>query len=529
MGFFNEEFFPTPPELAEKMLDGLEFGYRDTILEPSAGKGDLIEAIKEKAGYQRFNEEGIDAIEIDPELQHILKGKEIRIVHNNFLTFETLMRYDWIIMNPPFSNGDAHLAKALNFLKPGGICVCLLNAETIRKPHTKLRKALKQQLQEWGYEKTFVSGAFKNAERPTDVEVVIIKVQCPETVERVSILLDGLKRAEEQEESRREAPRSLIDNNPIRAAISQCRLEQKLGLTLIAEYEAMKPYILERIPRNEEENKYNQPLFKIDIKPNAYIRAVRKKYWEALFRNPCFIDQLTSNLQRELYNNVDEMRYYDFNEVNILALQTELSRKIIDGVKATIVELFDELSRKYHWQDETSTNIHYFNGWKTNKSWKINRKVIIPLRALSSHSWGSFNFEWHAKEKLCDMEKCLDFLNGNRMTNVSTANRLHLAERCGQTRKIILKHIQVTLYKKGTAHIEFLNQDLLDQLNIFGCQQKNWLPPGYGKTAYEDLDEEARSVVDSFQGEADYRETCHRNDLFLDQVESMPRLALTVA
>ena len=364
MGFLNEEFYPTPPELAEKMLDGMSVNYRDTILEPSAGKGDLVEAIKKHIHYSRYDESDIDAIEIDPELQHILRGKEIRVVHDDFLTFETLMRYDWIIANPPFSNGDAHLVKALGLLKPGGTCVCLLNAETIRKPHTKLRKALKQQLREWSYEKTFIPGAFKNAERPTDVEVVIIKVQCPETVERVSILLDGLKRAEELEESsRHEEPRSLIDGNPIRAAISQCRLEQKLGLALIAEYEAMKPCILERIPGDEEEEKYVQPIFKIDIKPNAYIRAIRKKYWAALFRNPCFINQLTSNLQQELYNNVNEMRHYDFSEVNILALQAELSRKIIDGVKATIVELFDELSSKYHWQDENSPNIHFFNGW----------------------------------------------------------------------------------------------------------------------------------------------------------------------
>jgi len=74
-----------------------------------------------------------------------------------------------------------------------------------------------------------------------------------------------------------------------------------------------------------------------------------------------------------------------------------------------------------------------------------------------------------------------------------------------------------------------MNQDLLDQLNIFGCQQKNWLPPGYGKTAYEDFDAESRLVVDSFQGEADYRETCRKQDLFLDRVELLPRLALTIA
>jgi hypothetical protein len=441
-----------------------------------------------------------------------------------------MLRYDWIIMNPPFSRGDAHLTKALDLLKPGGTCLCLLNAETLRNPHTKLRKALKQRLKDWDYEKTLISGAFKNAERQTNVDIVMIRVKRPVEVERVSIFLDGLKRDEEQDEFKdefkTEESRSLMDNNPIRAAIAQCRLEQKAGVALIREYEAMKPYILEQIPTNDEQAKYCKPLIKIDTTPNAYILNVRRKYWQALFENPNFMEQLTSNLRSELCNRVNEMRHYDFSEVNILALQAELSRKIIDGVNATIVGLFDELSRKYHWQDETSTNIHYFNGWKTNKSWKINRKVILPLYGLSTYSTGSVYFNHAACQKISDIEKCLDFLDGNRMTGVSAIVQLRDAEIRGQTHKIPLKHIQVTLYKKGTAHIEFLNQDLLDQLNIFGCRQKNWLPPGYGKTAYEDFDDEARSVVDSFQGEAAYRETCRRQDLFINRMESMPLLAL---
>lgn len=34
-------FFPPPQALIDKMLDGIDFMYVDSILEPSAGKGDL--------------------------------------------------------------------------------------------------------------------------------------------------------------------------------------------------------------------------------------------------------------------------------------------------------------------------------------------------------------------------------------------------------------------------------------------------------------------------------------------------------
>ena len=527
MQLLKDEFFPTPRELVKEMVFGLDVCIRHTILEPSAGTGELIETLLEEcADLNRHNmkDNDIDVVEIDPELRYILKGKGIRVVHDDFLTYNTLKRYDWIFMNPPFSCGDRHLRKALELLKDGGTCVCLLNQETLANPYTNSRKALLQQLEEWNYEQKIIHGAFKQAERKTDVDVVMVKVTKPQIIERVSILLDGLKR--EQEEESRFTPReqtSLIDNDPIHAAICQCRLEQMLGLRLLKEYEALNPYLQENIQTSEENEdhypRHDSPLIKIDITPDDYIRKIRIKYWNALFQNPVFTGQLTSNLQKELYERVMEMQHYDFSEVNILALQAELSRNVLNGVNVTIIELFDELSRKYSWLDIGSKNIHYYNGWKTNLSWKINKKVILPLNGTSrfSNTFGRIYFEWHARKKLEDIEKCLDYLDGNKKSQMSTSEYISAAERSGETKDIFLKHIKVTFYKKGTAHIEFLDEELLERLNIHGSLHKNWLPPGYGKTRYEDLPPESRDVIDSFQGQEAYRRTCERKDVdFLD-------------
>ena len=43
---FNDSFYPTPKELAEKMLTGIDWTFTREILEPSAGKGDLAEEIQ---------------------------------------------------------------------------------------------------------------------------------------------------------------------------------------------------------------------------------------------------------------------------------------------------------------------------------------------------------------------------------------------------------------------------------------------------------------------------------------------------
>ena len=150
-----KDYYPTPQNIIEKMICGLDFTMIRSILEPSAGKGDIVEALKKKEEnhnkyYGRQNYQfDIDCIEINQNLQHILKGKSFRVVYNDFLTYETWKEYDLIILNPPFSNGCKHLLKALEMQKRnGGAVVCLLNAETIKNPCTNERLDLKRKLTE---------------------------------------------------------------------------------------------------------------------------------------------------------------------------------------------------------------------------------------------------------------------------------------------------------------------------------------------------------------------------------------------
>lgn len=89
---FGIEFYPTPKELLDKITAGMDWKYVYSILEPSAGKGDIADYVKKKwkdEHWRTAEEPDIDCIEIDPELRHILKGKEYHVVHNDFLTFRT--------------------------------------------------------------------------------------------------------------------------------------------------------------------------------------------------------------------------------------------------------------------------------------------------------------------------------------------------------------------------------------------------------------------------------------------------------
>ena len=140
---FNEEFYPTPESLLNKIFEGVDWKQVDTILEPSAGKGDIIEFIQNSEEAHRYHHNfEIDCIEKDPNLQAVLKQKGFRLVHDDFFTFHTWKQYDLIVMNPPFSCGDKHLLNALKFQEDGGNIICILNAETLKNPYSITRQAL---------------------------------------------------------------------------------------------------------------------------------------------------------------------------------------------------------------------------------------------------------------------------------------------------------------------------------------------------------------------------------------------------
>lgn len=316
-----------------------------------------------------------------------------------------------------------------------------------------------------------------------------------------------------------------------KAMAAMYNLEASAGIGLIGEYMALKPHIMKDLRPSVIGNK---PILKLqvldeDLSVNSYVKAVRKKYWDAIFRNPKFAGRMTSNLSRMYLEQVDRLSDYDFSLYNINCIQEDISKKLVRGIEDCIIELFDELSFQYAYSDELGSNIHYYNGWKTNKAWYINKRVILPgVRAFSEYS-GEFDPNYEVIGKISDIEKALNYLDGGLTEAKSLQEAIAVAKQHGQTRRIQLKYFYVTFYKKGTCHIEFLNEDLLKKLNIFGSQRKKWLPPGYGKKPYRKLEPEERAVVDSFEGEAEYHKTFDRADYFIYDPKSSMKLLETAA
>lgn len=219
-----KEFYPTPEEIVDKMLDGVNLNYVKTVLEPSAGKGDIVHGLKEHAQYQNLD---IDCVEINKDLRNCLKGAGYRVVGDDFLSYTTMKQYDLIIMNPPFSNGDAHLMKALKMQqKHGGAVVALVNSETIRNPYTNLRKELVQLIENTNGTVEYIEHAFSDAERQTEVEVALVKIKFPEP-EHISSIMDKLRKERAMEESNPVEKQCLADNDFVKAIVDQYQMEIK--------------------------------------------------------------------------------------------------------------------------------------------------------------------------------------------------------------------------------------------------------------------------------------------------------------
>ena len=580
----TSEFYPTPPNLAKKMLEGVDWNYINTVLEPSAGKGDILRVLAEheSRGYHpRFD---VDCVEIDPNLRQILKynfseerkdhikqrmgviqrernydrdkdkyvyktGTEeeyvsleeecnsffengIHIVHDDFLTFKPYKRYSLIVMNPPFSEGDKHLLKAIDIQKNGGSIICLLNAETIRNPYTETRKALSKELDRLGANIEYVEKAFSDSERRTDVEVAIVKVHIEEPPEE-SDIWEKMRKAERYDEPEKDV-QDLEVADYIKAAISHFNMEAKAGIELIRQYRNLKPYIMcDLNPDKKDAYHRDKCTLKLigagdtnEITVNEYLRSIRGKYWRALLNNDKFTNKLTSKLRSEYYERVSELKEYDFDEFNIKTLVADMNSRVKKGIEDEIGVMFDRLTEEHTWFPECAKNRHYFNGWKTNKAHKIGKKVIIPTYGVFS-DWDGMPRVYEAYKTLSDIEKILYYFDGHMSVEVDLEKQLKMCFDNGITQKIGLKFFTVTFYKKGTAHIVFDCPELIERFNIYAARQRGWLPPSYGQKVYNDMDKEEKAVIDSFQGETAYNNVMERASYFLAPVVGNNILKLT--
>lgn len=143
-------FFPTPPELAQRLVQMAGVEPVDCVLEPSAGTGALVDAVVAAGGV-------VHVIERDPAMRrglvekyslqaHVMVYESASKLALDFLTYDVGDRkWDRVVMNPPFCKVGAgdhldHVAHAMRQLRPGGTLAAILPSGVVFREDRRHRE-----------------------------------------------------------------------------------------------------------------------------------------------------------------------------------------------------------------------------------------------------------------------------------------------------------------------------------------------------------------------------------------------------
>lgn len=167
------QFFETPPDVAARLVELAEPRSDEQILEPSAGRGRIVEAI-----LLEDPRVAIDAVELDPAHALVLQALRCTVYCPvDFLGFQVDSLYDRVIANPPFSKQQdvAHVTRMIELTRPYGRVVSVMCGTALERGTRKTEafRSLLDRQSRWDVEE-LPAGTF--AESGTDVRSIILTV-----------------------------------------------------------------------------------------------------------------------------------------------------------------------------------------------------------------------------------------------------------------------------------------------------------------------------------------------------------------
>lgn len=484
---FDPDFYPTPGPVVSKMLEPYHLGNSHmmgdsnpvvrTILEPSAGKGDILNRIVTRCGGRIDTVGGIRdyygprlmAIECNPELVSILQGSGYRVVANDFLTYQPEIHADLIVMNPPFSDGDSHLLHAWEILDHGDI-VCLLNAETIRNPYTSERKLLDKIIEDHG-EVEYLGQVFRGAERSTDVDVVMVRLH-KERDGRSELEFEFEVPAGETEENPDfeigDTGTALMRPDQVGAMIRQYEMAKRSFVDFLRARDAMVFYCQGVCSGTvlELATEACGSRFTYASKETAFDTfkdGLRFKFWEHVLSTLGIDKLLTAKMRKTFAQFVEQQGAMALTKENIRQI---LSTMILnsDGIlKQAVGDVFDIFTKYY------DGNRHHPEGWKTNEKWMVSKKVILPN--FVRYEFNKFGTAYGRYSEYGDIDRAMCYISGKRLEDIVTIkDAIMPLESKSESEFFHLRYFQ-----KGTLHLVFKDEALWVRFNQVACEGRNWI------------------------------------------------------
>lgn len=194
----NEQFYPTPDDIIQKYIVSTlkkeQFTANPLVLEPSAGRGNIADAIRDAYPSAR-----IDVCEINPLRREILELKNYNVVGDDFMKYGATRdeskgknvlndsvknKYDFIVMNPPYNSGMdiRHVKRAFELLKPTGMIIAIISEGSAFSETRKDSVAFDMWLKENGVvSKEYIDNkTYSNMlDRPIAIGIGVITIRKP--------------------------------------------------------------------------------------------------------------------------------------------------------------------------------------------------------------------------------------------------------------------------------------------------------------------------------------------------------------
>lgn len=296
----NADFYPTPTEVIEKMMMG-ENILNKTVLEPSAGKGNIVDWLKAHGAKE------VIACENDPHLRKLLNGK-CDIIADDFLSLksEDVSHVDYIVMNPPFSEGAKHILHAFDIAPAGCTVIALCNSHSVSNGWRadSVKEKLIEIIDLYGREE-YLGNVFSTAERRTDVTVSLVKLYKEGAGENE---FSGYFFSQEDEDTaNRSGQEGLMPYNVIRDIVNRYVAAVKLfDETLEA---ARRINAMAKFPDSDE---YDYIPIKfgtmtggydsrgVEISHQQYKKSLQKYYWRIIFKKMNMEKYATKQLREQI-------------------------------------------------------------------------------------------------------------------------------------------------------------------------------------------------------------------------------------
>lgn len=472
---FGTEFFPTPKPVIHKMLKKISSDARH-FLEPSAGNGDIAEAIVEKRG--RYTRDKVDCIESAPELVAVLMDKDFSVVGHDWLEYEGVCYYDAIVMNPPFSNGDDHLLKAWDFLHNGEI-VCLLNEETIKNPHTAARKRLAAIIEKHG-EVEFLGDVFSKAERKTGVNVAMVYLKKESQDDTIDLWANVTAEKAVKDDIGGDANMLAIRDNLGNMQHYYDKANEHMHMAFQHIRKAGLYLSANDIYIGQDYDKILELAYKnINDAKAEFGRKHRRDAWMHVFNQMEFHKWLDKKQREEFVRDIERNGNIPFTKENIKGTLENVFLQRGQLFEQSVANVFDELTRYY------KGNTNHTEGWKTNDSYKVNKKIVFPWGCKFEKDYGRYFCTYHGSQIdiYHDLDRVLCVLSGKDFAKCGTIAQamrrkfeiLGRGVSQGFDNETESEFFLIKFWMKGTVHLTFKDKDLWARFNITAAKGKQWL------------------------------------------------------